>query len=160
MTQTIDIYGGSYFQAASLKAVFNTRVRKPTEPAEVAAILHDAVELLGSISMPLSIGFKLIKREPMPYVGYRPQTLLSLQDAPTIATAAQPGDGLGMVGVAASDTTCLQLQSICRTFKLASTAEAARLAIGVYAAVQNVSPQYGQVYLERGTDKLSLNPSP
>ncbi len=159
MTKMIDIPGGSYFQAASLKAQFNVRHPKETEPQEVSAILKDAVELVTSTVSHVMLGYELKKCESYAYIGPRETTLLSQPTAAVIATAPQPGDSAGMVKVAVTEGTEKQLNNISRAFNLGSITEAARLAMTVYTRLQQVSGQYGKVYLERGADTVPFKPT-
>jgi hypothetical protein len=153
MTHAVDIYGGSYFQAAALCTQFNVRAaNKKSEGAQVAAVLDAAADFLTSVMPQLTRGYELQKREPQPYIGYRVSTIVSSKIAGQLAAQALPGDSLGKVKVNAGLSTERKLQQISRAFGLASTADAARLAVSVYSTLQNVSERYGQIYLEKGQD--------
>lgn len=154
MSTSVGISVGTYLAAATLGERFNTTAHRLSEQSNVALIVEKAADFLASIAEDVSEGWNVRVREPQPYIMYPAHTLFSREQVQSLAEKPSTGDGLGDVFLPnLSDEASGNLIQIRKAFNLVSDAAAARLAVGVYSAVQNkLLNQYADAFLSKKED--------
>jgi hypothetical protein len=129
----LKLNAGSFVEASIVANQFNVKAAWEDQPGRVSEILEKAAGFVADILPDIKKGWTLVTGN----VHSWDDAVLSPAIAKRKLSEFKAGQGLPDADIAVTSETVQHLSSICQVFKLKSEPEAARLAIDIFAELQN-----------------------